>query len=169
MILIVTILFVTVEMSYAQSSASTNVPLNATVIQGLSTTISGQENFGTIVAGTTPSALNAQTATVGSNPGNIALVTVTGNGGKQITVTFSTTTLTGPGTAITFTPSVYGSTSSSNQSSSSAVLNNGTVNLSGSTGSPGNFYFWIGGGLSALPQAQTPGNYSGTWTLSVTY
>jgi len=157
------------ETSFAQSNASQNVPLAATVVQGLATSISGQENFGTIVAGTTPASLNAQSATVGSSTGNIALITVTGNGGQQITSTFSTTTLTGPGTAITFTPSVYGANSSAAQGTSTQVLNNGTVHLSGSTGSPGNYYFWIGGGLSALPVAQTPGNYTGTWTLSVTY
>jgi len=157
------------EMSFAQSNASQNVPLAATVVQGLSTSISGQENFGTIVAGTTPNSLNARTATVGSSSGNIALITVTGNGGQQITSTFSTTTLTGPGTAITYTPSVYGANSSSAQGTSTQVLNNGTVNLSGSTGSAGNYYFWIGGSLSALPVGQTPGSYSGTWTLSVTY
>jgi hypothetical protein len=169
LMLIAAILLISFKMSFAQNSASQNVPLAATVIQGLSTTVSGEANFGTIVAGTTPNSLNAQSGTVGTNPGNIALVTVTGNGGQQITITFSATTLTGPGTALTFTPSVYGANSAAAQATSAQVSTNGTANLSGTTGSAGNYYFWVGGSLSALPQAQTPGSYSGTWTMSVTY
>ncbi len=169
MILVATLLFVAVGISFAQNSASQNVPLSATVIEGLSTAISGADNFGTIVAGTTPGSLNAQTATVGSSTGNIAQITLTGNGSQLIHITFGTTTLTGTGTAITFTPSVYGASSSSAQGTSTQVATNGTVNLSGASGSTGNYYFWIGGSLSALPVNQTPGSYSGTWTLSVTY
>ncbi len=153
----------TAGMSFAQSNANTNVTVEAAVIQGLTISATGNLNFGTIVAGTTPAALDAQTNS------SAPLISVTGNGGSQITVTFGTASLTGPGSAITFTPSVYGANSSANQSSSSEVLNNGTVNLSGTSGSPGNFYFWLGGSLSAIPQAQTPGNYSGNWTITVNY
>ena len=168
--IVTVVILASASISFAQNSASTNVPLNATVVQGLTTTVSGACNFGTIVAGTTPTSLDAQTATVGSNPSNIALVTVTGNGGQQITVTYSSTTLTETGgSTLTFTPSVYGSSSAANQGTSSQILTNGTANLSGSTGTPGNYYFWIGGSLGSLPTNQTPGSYSGTWTISVAY
>ncbi len=165
-----TFVFAAVQISFAQNNASSGVTLAATVIQGLTVSVSGEDNFGTIVAGTTPSALNAQTGTVGSAAGNIAQVTLTGNGAQTIHVTYDATdNLTKSGASdITFTPSVYGYATNT-QSSSAAVSSGGTVALSGASGSAGNFYFWIGGSLSALPANQTPGAYSGTWTISVTY
>ena len=90
LILAAAIVFATVEMSFAQSSANTTVNLTATVIQGLTMSVTGSLAFGTIVAGTTPASLSAQTN------GGAPLVTVTGNGHSTITVTFGTTTLTGP-------------------------------------------------------------------------
>ena len=163
-----TITFAVAQIAFAQNSATGSVPLAATVIQGLTTAISGQCNFGTIVAGTTPNALSAQTGTVGSSSGNIAEITVTGNGGNQVNISFGTQNLTGTGNAITFTPSVYGN-SSNTQTGASQITTATSKNLSGATGSAGNYYFWIGGSLSALPANQAPGTYSGTWTLTVSY
>lgn len=153
----------TVGMSFAQNSANTNVTINASVIQGLQISASGALNFGNIVAGTTPASLNAQTNT------SAPLITVTGNGSSQITVTYSTAALAGPGADITFTPSVYGSGLSSSQATSTQVNNNSQVNLNGTSGSAGNYYFWLGGSLSAIPAAQTPGSYTGQWTITVNY
>ncbi len=164
LVLIGVMLFAVAGPSFAQSSASTSVPLSATVIQGLSLTVSGALSFGAIVAGATPApSLSAQT-----NPG-APLITIAGNGSQAVTVTFSTATLTGPGTSLTFTPSVYGSNSSSNQSGSTQVTSGGAVTLSGTSGSQGNYYLWLGGSLNAIPTNQTPGSYSGTWTISVNY
>lgn len=157
------IVIATAGMSFAQSSANTNVTVNAAVIQGLTISATGTLDFGNIVAGTTPAALDAQTN------GSAPMITVTGNGATPISVTFSTASLSGPGTALTFTPSVYGDASSSNQATSSQVLNSGSVTLSGTSGSAGNYYFWLGGSLSAIPAAQTPGSYSGSWTITVNY
>ncbi len=153
----------TFGMSFAQNNASTNVTVNSTVIQGLTMSVSGSLSFGTVVAGTTPGSLSAQTN------GSAPLITVTGNGAQLITVTFSTANLSGPGAAITFTPSVYGANASSKQATSTVVLSAGTVNLTGVTGNAGNYYFWLGGSLSALPANQVPGAYSGSWTISVNY
>ncbi|HUI30914.1 MAG TPA: DUF4402 domain-containing protein [Candidatus Acidoferrales bacterium] len=171
LVIVAAIVIGTFEISFAQNNASASVPLSASVIQGLSTAVTGQENFGTIVAGTTPGSLNAQSATVGSSPGNIAMITLTGNGGQLIHVTYDANDplIKAGATNITFTPSVYGSNSSSNQLSSTAVTSGGTVTLSGTSGSAGNYYFWLGGSLSTLPGGQTPGSYSGTWTVTVTY
>jgi hypothetical protein len=165
------IIFLSVQLSLAQSNASTGVGLVAAVIQGLTVSVTGEVNFGTIVAGTTPGALVATSATVGTASGNIAEITLTGNGAQTIHVTYDATdNLTKSGaTNITFTPSVYGSSSSSSQSTSTSVSSGGTVILSGSSGSAGNYYIWVGGSLSSLPAAQTPGSYSGTWTISVSY
>ncbi len=153
----------TVGMSFAQNTANTSVNLDATVIQGISISAIGSLSFGTIVAGTTPAALSAQTNASAPE------FTVAGDGGKLFTVTFANTTLSGPGAAITFTPSVYGSSNSANQATSASILTGGTANLSGTTGSTGNYYFWLGGALSALPVNQVPGTYTGSWTLTVTY
>ena len=149
--------------SFAQNSANTSVTINATVIQGLTLAVSGGPlNFGTIVAGTTPAAISAQSSTV--------TFTVTGNGGSSVTVTYSGVTLNGPsGATLPFTPSVSGSASSGGQGSSTSVSSGSTITLSGSTGSAGNYYLWLGGSLGSIPSNQTPGSYSGTFTMSVNY
>ena len=154
----------TTAISFAQSSANKNVNVTATVIQGLTLAATGTLGFGTVVAGTTPAALSAQTN------GSAPMFTATGDGGHVLTVTYlATASLTGPGTALTFTPSVYGDASSGNQSGSTPVASGSIVHLTGSTGSAGNYYFWLGGALSAIPSSQTPGAYSGTFTLNVSY
>ena len=151
-------------MSFAQNSANTNVTVSTTVIQGITLTVSGTLNFGTVVAGTTPAALSANTN------GSAPLFTATANGATSLTVTYgATVSLTGPGTALTFTPSVVGANSSSNQSSATSVASGSTVTTSGSTGSAGHYYFWLGGSLAAIPAAQAPGSYSGSFTLTVNY
>ncbi len=154
----------TVTMSFAQSTDNTAVTLNATVIQGLVLTVSGTLSFGTIVAGTTPAALSAQTN------GSAPMFTTTGNGSSVITVTYpATSTLISGANTLTFTPSVYGAAVSTAQATSASVANSATVTLSGTTGSAGNYYFWLGGNLGTLPSAQAPGSYAGTFTLTVTY
>ncbi|HEY9165782.1 MAG TPA: hypothetical protein VIS48_06425, partial [Candidatus Kryptonia bacterium] len=65
-------------MSFAQNSASTNVNVSATVIQGITLTVSGTLNFGTVVAGTTPAALSANTN------GSAPLFTATANGATSL-------------------------------------------------------------------------------------
>jgi Domain of unknown function (DUF4402) len=156
-------LFATTGVSFAQTSANTNVTINATVIQGLTLSVSGGPlNFGTIVAGTTPASISAQSSSV--------LFTASGNGGSTVTVTYSNVTLSGPsGATLNFTSSVYGSSSSSGQSSSSNVPSSSTINLSGTTGSAGYYYLWLGGNLGSIPSNQTPGAYSGTFTMTVNY
>lgn len=163
LLLIAMIVLGATPLSYAQNSASTNVTINATVIQGLTLAVSGGPlNFGTIVAGTTAAAISAQSSTV--------LFTVTGNGGGSVTVTYSGVTLNGPGGAtLAFTPSVSGSASSGGQGSSTSVSSGSSITLSGSTGSAGNYYLWLGGSLGSIPSNQTPGSYTGTFTMSVNY
>lgn len=149
--------------SFAQNTANNNVTISATVIQGLTLAVSGGPlNFGTVVAGTAPSAISAQSSSV--------LFTVTGNGGSSVTVTYSGVTLNGPGgSTLIFTPSVYGSSSSSGQASSTNVPSGANVTLNGSNFSAGNYYLWLGGNLGAIPSGQTPGAYTGTFTMTVNY
>jgi hypothetical protein len=152
------------SLTFAQNTATQGVPVNATVIQGVQLAVSNTLDFGSVVAGTTPAAINPNTAT------GIPFYTATGNGGDKLTVTYSSSiSLTGPGTPLTFTPNLVGSSNSGSQSSATSVANNSTVTLSGSTGNAGNYYFWLGGALSAIPSNQTPGAYTGTFILRVTY
>ncbi|HEY9164666.1 MAG TPA: hypothetical protein VIS48_00740, partial [Candidatus Kryptonia bacterium] len=65
-------------MSLAQNSANTNVTVSTTVIQGITLTVSGTLNFGTVVAGTTPAALSANTN------GSAPLFTATANGATSL-------------------------------------------------------------------------------------
>ena len=149
--------------SFAQNTASTGVAINANVIQGLTLTLSGGPlSLGTIVAGTTPAAIDPQKSSV--------LFTVAGNGGSAVKVSYSNVTLNGPsGATLTFTPNVYGSSSLTAQGASTSVSSGTTVNLRGSSGSEGDFYLWLGGNLSAVPAGQTTGSYSGTFTMTVSY
>ena len=158
------VVFGTAAISFAQSSASTNINVSASVIQGITISATGSLAFGTVVAGTTPASLSANTNS------SAPKFTVTANGNTSLTVTFAATlALTGPGTNLTFTPTVVGSTNTNGQSSASSVTSGTTVTTSGTSGSAGNYYFWLGGALASLPGGQTPGNYSGTFTLSVSY
>lgn len=157
------VLLAAASVSEAQTSANANVTVTATVIQGLTIAVTGGPlDFGNIVAGTTPAPINAQSSSV--------LFTVTGNGSSQVTVTYSGVSLNGPsGATLNFTPSVYGSSSQSGQSTSTEVTSGSTVNLSGATGSGGNYYLWLGGNLGSVPTSQTTGSYTGTFTVTVSY
>ncbi len=157
------VFFVAASTAYAQNTANTNVPVTATVIQGLTLTVSGGPlDFGNVVAGSTPSSISAQSSSV--------LFTVSGNGGSSVSVTYSNVTLNGPsGATLNFTPSVYGSSSSTGQSSSTSVGSGTSVSLSGSTGSGGGYYLWLGGSLGSIPTSQTTGSYSGVFTMTVSY
>jgi len=142
-----------------------SIPVDASVIQGLSMTISGSLDFGRLLTDETPNPLNAQT-----NP-NAPLITVAGTGASQITVTYNaTTSLTdGHGHSLTFSPGLCGSNLPTSQTTSTPVGSNAKATLSGSRGYTGFYYFWLGGGLNFIPQNQAPGDYSGTFTLTVTY
>lgn len=140
------------------------ITVTCTVIQGLTLASSGPLTFGTVVAGTTPAAINAQTSS------SAVSITATGNGGSSVTVTYpASASLSSGGNNLTYTPSLYGAQSSASRSSSTSVANGSTVTLGGTTGSAGNYYFWLGGSLAAIPSGQPAGNYSGPFTLTIHY
>lgn len=138
------------------------VNATATVIQGLTLTAIGSLDFGQIIAGTTPPSLGAQTN------GSAPVFTATGNGGQQVWVTYSSSTLYNGASTLSLTPSVYGGPTMT-QAASTPVSSGSAIYLSGITGSPGDYYFWLGGSLGAIPPGQVPGNYTGTFTLTVSY
>ncbi len=147
----------------AQSSANQTVTINGTVIQAITLSVSTSTlSLGNMVAGTPPPSISATTSPV--------MFTLTGNGSSVVSVTFSPVTLSGPSSSsLTFTPTVVGDSVSANQASASPISTGATVTLSGSNYSSANYYFWLGGSVASLPSAQTPGAYTGTFTLQVTY
>lgn len=157
------VLFGTVSMAFAQNTASSSVTINGEVIQGLTIApTSSTLDLGVMVAGTSPTAVA---------PNNGIEFTVTGNQGSNITPTFSTSVeLYSTADSLTFTPTFVGSSSSAYPGTGSTVTSGTAVQLStGSAYTAGNYYFWLGGGVGSISPSQTPGSYSGTFTLSVTY
>ena len=153
----------TVSMTMAQNTASQSVTINAAIIQGLALSVAGGPlNLGTIVAGTTPAAVDPHTSSI--------QFSMTGNGTSVVTVQYSAVTLNGPsGATLTFTPTIDGDASSANQATAASVANNSTVTLGGSNYSAQSYYFWLGGSIGAVVGTQTPGSYTGTFTLTVHY
>jgi Domain of unknown function (DUF4402) len=146
-------------------TASMNFPVTATVIRGLSMTAVGSLDFGQMLAGTTPPSLSAQT-----NPG-APMFTSAGQLNHRITATYSSSSSLndGYGHTLTFSPSLFGATSWTNQAASSHITSGSSVTLTGDAGGTGYYYFWLGGGLGAVPAGQPAGTYTGTFNLTVSY
>ena len=152
-------LLVASQLTFAQSSASANVTVNAKVIASLSITpTSATLDFGEVAQGTSPAAIA---------PASGIAFTVAGEPNHAATLTYNATaTLNGPNgsTPLTFTASVIGNTT--NSTSGAASLSSGTsITLSGS----GNYYIWLGGSLGSILASQTTGQYSGALTITVSY
>ncbi len=149
---------------FNQFQTSQDISLSSSVIQGLTLMSTGTLDFGLIVAGTTPPSLSPQS-------GSAPEITAAGSGGKHITVTYSATTSLDDshGNTLTFTPSVSGTDIPTNQAGATAISSGQRVRLSGNRQSTGYYYFWLGGSLDPVPPNQAPGNYSGTFTLTVNY
>lgn len=149
-----------------QYTADETITVTATLVGNVSLSATGSLNFGTIIAGTTPPSIVAQS-------GSAAAITasVRGGGGRQITVDYpGTTSLNGSsGLPLTFTPSVYGTNVSGDQAGATVVTSGSSVTLSGSHRQTGYYYFWVGGALDAVPANQVPGNYVGNFWITVTY
>lgn len=147
-----------VTTSYAQSSASDNVPVTANLLVGLTIThISGNLDFGDIVVTSSPQ-------NPSKTPDQGAVFQVTGNASTPVTVTYNNVTLSNGATGtMTFTPSVE-YTNSSSYSGAASVSSGGSVTLT----SGGNSWLWVGGSL-AVAANQEAGAYSGTFTISVAY
>ncbi|MCL4539871.1 MAG: DUF4402 domain-containing protein [Bacteroidetes bacterium] len=145
------------------ATATQTIDIRVTIIPTLSLAAAGSLDFGQIVAGTHPPSLSAQ-----YDP-NVPMFTAAGAPGKEISVSYhSTVTLSDcHGHTLTFTPSVYGSSSQVNQTGSTPVPSGTELELS--RGETGNYYFWLGGMLKSVPRTKKSGSYKGTFTLTVSY
>ena len=144
-------------MASAQSSASVSV--NATLQRATLTwsATSATLSFGTI----TLPATTAQT-TISTSSNSAVALNVFGSAACPISFSYPTTTqLTYNNANITYTADVVGS--SSNLVSAATSLGSGTLS------SDGYYYIWIGGNLGSLAGTQAPGQYSGTYTITVSY
>ncbi len=150
-------LLVASQLTFAQSSASANVTVQAKVIAALSITpTSATLNFGDVAQGTSPVIA----------PASGIAFTVAGEPNHAATLTYNATaTLNGPSSStLTFTANVIGNTT--NSTLGAASLSSGTsITLSGS----GNYYIWLGGSLGSILANQTTGQYSGALTITVSY
>jgi hypothetical protein len=142
----------------AQTSASQNLTVDATVIKALTLTkvTAGNLSYGLIAQGTTE--------TVAATAAGAIKFQANGEVSTGVSVTFAAATLSNGGNTMTFTPAVNGYASDT-QGSSSAVTSGSSVTLDATTG---DYFLWVGGSITA-GGAQATGAYSGTFTLSVAY
>jgi len=149
-------LLVASQLTFAQSSASANVTVQAKVIAALSITpTSATLNFGDVAQGTSPAidAASGIAFTVAGEPNHTA--TLTYNSTATLHQTTGSATLT-------FTANVIGNTTNS---TSGAASFPSSITLNGS----GNYYIWLGGNLGNIPATQTTGQYTGSYTITVSY
>lgn len=158
---------VAVTIGTSHYSATQTIPITATVTGNVSISVSGSLDFGLIVAGTTPPAISAQSASAASITASVSRA-----GGGTITVTYpATTNLTDMyGDVLTFTPSLYGTNASGDQGGATLVTSNSTVTLSGTKHwQTGYYYMWLGGSLNTVIPGQVPGRYTGNFVITVAY
>ena len=155
------ILLTFVPFAFGQSSASGNVNVTATVLQGLTVTGTKGLDFGI----QTPS---DGTVSIASTNASAGLFTISGNPGSSVTVSFTPpANLANGGNDITFTADTPVHNTSNTQGSATAfsTTSGGTVTLDASTG---NLYVWIGGSID-VSSAATGLTYTGTYTTTVNY
>ena len=144
----------------AQSSVSANTTVTASVVKGLTITPNtGSLDFGLIGI----DAINSQSPSI--DPGSGVSFLVNGQAGKDVNITYTNISLSGPGTSIAFNPNLD-QTGPSNIYSGATDLPSGDAASLGAT--DGNLYLWLGGSLS-VAAGQAQGDYSGTFTITVAY
>ncbi len=160
------LLFFASTVANAQSSAGGNLQVTASVVPAVSITCSaGSDGSGNINFGLV---LPRNTATIDSRTSTYAsLFTVHAGSDVQMTTTFSSPTVTlldSLNNSLSFIPSIVGAQLSSSQSSATSISSGGVITMSSS----GLYYIWLGGYVT-VPSSGKPGNYSGTFNLTVTY
>jgi len=147
--------------SFAQPTSTSNATAQVSIT--VNTAVQLQKNndlaFGTVVQGVTSATVNPITGGASA-----ARFTMTSPVNQDITVQYTTTDLTSGTNTIGFSGA---GTLSGNQNlaqgSSTTVTNNSTV-----TTTNGTYYFWAGG-TATLAANQAAGQYSGSFTLTVSY
>jgi hypothetical protein len=144
---------------FAQISANSSATVSIYLTKGLSienkdATIDFQDY---VAAGKAGSATVAPGTTAG------AKFLVTGEAGKNVTITYANVTLNNGTSNLTFEPNVDQTGNNSSYSGASDLLTNNSAPLTG-----GELYLWIGGDIS-IPNTVTEGTYTGTFNFTVAY
>ncbi len=158
--------------AFAQNTASATSDVTATIAKGLAiSNIGGSLDFGEIIA---TSASQNQTIT----PASGAEFRVVGHPAKSVTINFNDVTLDndswvtdngGTNSTMTFTPNVEHTGGNSSYLSGTTVSDGNSVALVHQTGTGnGYLYLWVGGQLD-IAGNQANGDYTGTFTVTVTY
>ena len=156
---------------FAQASASANSTVTASLIKGLSITSGGNIVFGDIQ-------LTGGVLTPTITPGSASGVRfdVVGHPNRDVDVTFSTLALSnavwagGMGVAastVDFVPDVDHTSDDPTYSGAVGVTTGDNIQADNTAG-VGYLYLWLGGYLD-ITGATEPGDYTGTFTLSVAY
>ena len=167
--LLIVSLFVTSSL-FAQASANANATVTASLVKGLAISHSaGTIDFGEVI-------LDGTGSTETITPDNGAVFEVIGHPNRNVTVTFSTASITNnawagplsaPTGSMTFTPDVEETGTSSSYSGAGAV-SSGSAYSAGNVAGSGYLYLWVGGNI-VVGASQAPGDYTGTFTMSVAY
>jgi hypothetical protein len=146
----------------ANGQTTADATVQANVTANLLIAVTGVTDFGTIGNSGETQTIVPSAPAAGSTA---AMFTATGTPNASISTTWTDINLTDPvsGATMLFTPAVSFLTTN-NQATSASITDGATGTLS----STGNGFFWLGGNLTVSP-SQTPGSYSGIFTLTVTY
>jgi hypothetical protein len=140
------------------------------VVSGISITKDADPDFGNIAQGQgtvtldNTGALTSSSGITSQTDATVGKFSVTGFSTAQFSISTSNATLTGPGTAITFTPTLYGNGTDNAAAATSGVTSGTLVDDAGT----GKYFIYVGGSV-AVPAGQTVGAYSGTVTVDVAY
>jgi len=152
------------SLSHAQATAN----VTAEVVGTVSVDKIEDVNFGSIVQNSNP-VINPNAPGSSSQVGSsftIGEFVVDSGGENDVILNFSTSVaMSGPGNNLTFTTNLVGDADDANQSTATQRTNGEQV----TTAPNGAFYLWLGGDLGAIPANQDFGEYSGTFTITVTF
>lgn len=158
--------FSTAAISQTSDHAAVNVSF--TLVQAIGITEIGTLNFGTAYPGYAVPPVNPKTAS------SIPLFTISGEPSSSVTITLPITVpLTFSSTTVPFTPTVSGSQTYDQATSSTLSIGTVTATLgtAGTGAYAGNYFLWLGGHVNndnPLPNLPS-GTYTGTYTVQVNY
>lgn len=147
-------------MSWAAPPISADATINLTITTAMTIGVTGSVDFGSLTYGTS----GAQTVA----PTSGAKFMVQGPPGGAFTVGLpSSVNLSNGTTTFAFTPDL-GASSDGSTVDGTTPTDGGSYNLNSSGTDQGKYYFLLGGSVT-LAGTETTGNYTGTYTLTVTY
>ncbi|HEY9164713.1 MAG TPA: DUF4402 domain-containing protein [Candidatus Kryptonia bacterium] len=144
-----------------QSNSSGAVSISANVIRGIVITNSTNLAFGTLVSGSGTQSVSPTEPGVGS-------FTFSGQPGSNVSVTFPNNVILtdGSGHSVAFNPAIPIWNNANSQllgAQPFSGITGGSVGL----GAAGQVFVWFGGGINT--NGATSGNYSGNYTVDITY